>query len=216
MSCSPEEIERLERALDAVGQRGGTADGAVDPGTLWDAVEGRLPPEDLARLAERAVAEPGLRREWRMALLLSRERRIPSRTRRRNLAWILSLAAAAVVVLGLALPLVLHRSGPPGRGYRGLSGSSIERAAGDVTPMPRGDFLLRWRCGIEGARFDVVVSDAGLHVLASAAGLEEPFYRVPAEVLKGLPAGSAVLWQVRAVLPDGSSVVSPTFVEHLR
>ncbi|HHQ48933.1 MAG TPA: hypothetical protein ENK19_08645, partial [Acidobacteria bacterium] len=56
----------LERLTAALGRRPAGGDlPEADPGTVWDAVTGRLAPDEVAELARRALADPALMEEWR-------------------------------------------------------------------------------------------------------------------------------------------------------
>ncbi len=61
----------------------------------------------------------------------------------------------------------------------------------------------------------MVVSDADLEVLAQAGDLTQARFLVPADALAGLVSGAELYWQVEAVLPDGSSRTSRTFINRL-
>ena len=211
----------LERLTAALGRRPAGGDlPEADPGTVWDAVTGRLAPDEVAELARRALADPALMEEWRLALEISREAGLrgakperPSIVRRFGFRRVL-LAAAAVLALVVAAPVLHHWLAPATARYRGLPESVIERA-GTPGTLPRDGFVLRWRCTVPGSRFDIVVSDGRLHLLAEARGLTSPRYAVPSGALAKLPTGSRVLWQVWALTPDGRRLPGPTFVERL-
>jgi hypothetical protein len=49
-------------------------------------------------------------------------------------------------------------------------------------------------------------------VVAAASDIGTPEYRVPADSLSNLPAGSRLFWQVVVSMPNGERISSPTFV----
>lgn len=51
--------------------------------------------------------------------------------------------------------------------------------------------------------------------VARAERLEESEYRLPSEVVDGLPPGTELRWQVEATLPDGSRHRSKAYRVHL-
>jgi hypothetical protein len=79
-------------------------------------------------------------------------------------------------------------------------------------PLPRSQCVLRWSPGRPGSRYDVRVATEALEPVATGRGLGVAEYRVPDEALASLPGGTKLLWQVEALLPDGSRWTSPTFV----
>jgi hypothetical protein len=52
--------------------------------------------------------------------------------------------------------------------------------------------------------------------LAQARGLKAGEYLIPRAKLAPLPAEAQIVWQVEAVLPDGETIKSPTFLTTLR
>ncbi len=217
MKDRPEEIERLGRALESGAGQAGGGDEPVPPGRIWDAVEGRLAPEEVADLAERAARDPELAADWRLAVAVQRERqagtggRVTAFPRRR---WRgLVLAAAAALALVVAVPVIRQHLATREVQYRGEAGEAIRRLESAWTAD--GGMVLRWACTLPGARFDVLVSDEHLHTLAAAEALEGTSFTVPAPKLHGLAPGSQILWQVTAVTPDGRRIPSPTFIEHV-
>ncbi|MFP2912187.1 hypothetical protein ACLESD_45640, partial [Pyxidicoccus sp. 3LFB2] len=83
-------------------------------------------------------------------------------------------------------------------------------------PLPRADCVLRWSEGPEGTRWTLQLSSEDLSLVHRADSLAKSEYRVPAEVLAPLPAGTKLLWQVEARLPDGRVQRSATFVNRLQ
>jgi len=122
-----------------------------------------------------------------------------------------SLAAAAA--LAFAFWLVPQTGIEQGADAEWRAGSSRFDWSGSVgeTRLTADSTTLRWAPGPVGTRFELRVTDATLRPFARAVALELPEYSLSAESLTGLEAGSVLFWQVDAILPDGSRVVSPTF-----
>ena len=125
------------------------------------------------------------------------------------------LAIAAVVTVALGAGVVLRTWINPPVELRSTARDAIRAAIPDGAELPRGAFVLRWTPGPPGTRYTVLVTDERLTPIARAANLEPPELRVPETALAALPAGARVLWQVRAVLPDGTPVATPTFVARI-
>ncbi|MFP2933952.1 hypothetical protein ACLESO_54285, partial [Pyxidicoccus sp. 3LG] len=85
----------------------------------------------------------------------------------------------------------------------------------ESAPLPRERCILRWSGGPEGTRWSLQLSSEDLSLVHRADSLTRGEYQVPAEVLAKLPAGTKLLWQVEARLPDGQIRRSATFVNRL-
>jgi hypothetical protein len=134
-----------------------------------------------------------------------------SRSRRSaGSVWIPLAAAAVLALMFLLVPLTTDETAPEPRWRTTAPALDWSSAETRVTFTPE-TMTLRWPGGPEGARFDLRVSDANLDILDRVRGLDQPEYTLRAESLAGLEPGATVLWQVEAVLPDGSRVSSPTF-----
>lgn len=219
MTSTRDELERLAEALTS-GRSAANPAAPVSAEAIWRAMEGELPPAEVEALADRAARDPDLAVEWRLAVAAKRLRDRSASTNVREFRprswrpWMLSLAAA-IMVMAVGLPVLLHQVGPQQPRFRGLPASPIERVAPGEGAPASGHLVLQWRCSVEAARYGVVVSDASLKALARAEDLHEPRFVVPADALKDLAPGATILWRVWAVTPDGRRVASPTFIEHL-
>jgi hypothetical protein len=94
--------------------------------------------------------------------------------------------------------------------YRAQPGESITSLVPEGTVLPRARCLLRWS-GPAGARYDLLVATSDMRPLVRVPRLEASEYLVAAGALAALPAGTRLLWQVEADLPDGSRLPSRTF-----
>ena len=219
MTSARDELERLAEALTSGSCSASPAE-PVSAETIWRAMEGELPPAEVEALADRAARDPDLAAEWRLAVAAKRLRDRSASTNVREFRprlwrpWILSLAAA-IMVLAVGLPVLLHHTASRQPAFRGLPPSPIERVAPDESAVSSGHLVLQWTCSIEGARYEVEVSDSSLRPVAKATDLKEPRFQVPADALRNFAPGAMILWRVWAVTQDGRRVGSPTFIEHL-
>ena len=122
----PDELERLRRAFTTVAETRGSDDHAPDPDRIWQAVRGELTATEIEEMADQASRSAETAAAWRLAAELSRELDSNSDdsvvpiNRRRPVRWALGLAAAAVVVIGLALPLYHSFSPDPTPTFRAI------------------------------------------------------------------------------------------------
>lgn len=184
---------------------------------VFDAVEGRLPPAELAALLTRARLEPAVAEAWRLAQAIHAEvvgvKEAPVARPRQRRRWHAGLAAGA---LAAAVGLFALRPAPdpapsPIRGTRqGLE----SRLRGDL--LDRRDPTLTWEPGPEGCTYAVTVTNSELQPIARAGGLAEPRFLLATEVLAEMTEGSVLLWRVEATLPDGARLRSTTHRAVLR
>ena len=123
--------------------------------------------------------------------------------------------AAAVVVLGVVVPLLQTQPWHRSPVLRNAGSAGVESRLADNEALPRSRFLLRWSAGRDGSVYDVVVSDGDLNLLYHGHRLPEPELLVPVAALEPVADGGEVLWRVDAIDPDGSHVLSPTFVQRV-
>jgi hypothetical protein len=237
------EIARLRGALRRAGGEAPAPELCPPPETIWDAVHGALPAGPTIGVVEHTAACPSCAQEWRHAKELrdasehrSREAaaaaaappaswpalRRPSRTA--------ALAALLVLAVGAGLARLQMRARPPA--MRPGRGAEI-RSLVSGRDLPRQAFLLRWSvpagsggapapggdgapAGRQPATWDLAVVTAGGQPVVRPRGLSSPEYLVPQSSLAGLPGATELRWQVKAALPDGASLASPTFHNRLR
>ena len=218
----PDELERLRQAFTALAEAPGSDDRSHDPGRIWQAVRGDLQTSEIEELADQAGRSADTASAWRLAAELSREfdsqgdQSVVPINRRRPVRWALGLAAAAVVLIGLAFPL--YHSFSPDRTptFRAIDDFEIASELATGTALDRNAFELRWTPTGEDSLYEIVITDSGLAVLDRASFLEEPRYLVSSAVLAGLKNGEEVWWKIDATRPDGTRVSSPTFVTMVR
>ncbi|NOK11934.1 hypothetical protein [Corallococcus exercitus] len=130
-------------------------------------------------------------------------------------AWA-AMAAMLVVLVGTVVVLRQQQAGEDPNRIRGGAAEAITSLVPEATALPREQFMLRWSGVPQAVSWSVQVSSEDLKLFHRAERLASREYTVPADVLAELPAGSRILWQVEARLPDGSVQRSNTFVNRLR
>ncbi len=219
---SPEDVERLRRAFSSAAESETADDHALGTDRIWQAVRGELPPGEIEEMADQASRSPETAAAWRLAVELSRE--IDANRddvvvrigRRRFTGWALGLAAAAVIMIGVGLPMYRSIAPGPTPTLRAADRFQIASELSADEALPRDAFELQWTSAGEGALYDIVITDSNLAVVDRASFLEEPRYHVRASALTELPAGAEVWWKIDATRSDGARVSSPTFVQTLR
>jgi hypothetical protein len=76
--------------------------------------------------------------------------------------------------------------------------------------VPPAQPVLRWT-GIDGARYRVRVLTPELELLEESAESPALEHAIGAAALQRVPPGGRIVWQVEARLPEGGTVMSPTF-----
>lgn len=229
---SESELESLRSAFAAHNYETPDPDLCPEPDRLWSAVQGELLVAERLKVIEHTGVCSTCAEEWRLAKDLSDQGLLQSSAVsstvgsdtdskpeekvlsglgrfRRVVAPLAGLAAAAMLMWVVVSP---PQSDPPA--FRAGESSTIESLLPTDEPLTREDCVLRWSAE-EGAVYSVLVSDADLVVLSQEEDLTESEYRVAPERLEHLAAGTELYWQVTAVLPDGSSRASKTFVHRL-
>jgi hypothetical protein len=188
---------------------------------VWLAVTGELDAPARRAIVGRMATDPALAEAWRVALELwsaahegAAATSAPASDSRMWPVW--RIAAAAVVVLALAGTFVVLRDRATGDVVRDRPSVTIESQLAAGALLPRDDFRLRWTPALEGSRYDARVTTEDLRLITTAAELTTAELVVAPALLAGLPPGTRVLWQVDAILPDGSRISSATFVATLR
>jgi hypothetical protein len=200
----PPDVDRLRAALARLGDDEAWPE--ADSERLFSALHGDVSPEERRDIVDELIRNPRAAAAWRIARELAPEEGDRSRSAWRQWAW-LPIAATLVLLAGAAWQFAPWRAEVPV--YR----SAEPRAIAPVLPadgrLSRTDPVLRWTA-IEGARYRVRVLTSSLEPLAEAE-LDVPEYRLSLDVVRGIPPGGSILWQVDARVRGSSGVTSPTF-----
>lgn len=211
MTRNEDELARLREAFTAPVPAAWSAESCPEPGRIWEAVRGALPPDEVREIVDHVAVCASCAEDWRIAMAFEEEsraqqekvatvRRFPSGERLRP--WIAAAAAALVLTVG---GVYLNQTrGPVGTpGYRGNE-NRIQSLAGES--CPRNACVLSWST-VEGAEsYDLLVTTSDLVTVADPKGLTTTRHQIPASALAGLPAGARLHWTVTAVFPDGGRV----------
>jgi hypothetical protein len=214
------DLEALRRAFAAGPSMAPAPAECPSPATIWMAVRGELPADELRTAIDHLASCPACTEEWRLArsfgelsepAAAASEPQPPPRWQLRTLTvWLTAAGLAAALGVGGLLwraPLPALRGGPAAP-----SAPRLVAAAGE--PRPRERCVLRW-AGPEGARYDVEVRTLAGRRVSQVRGLAVGSYLVPAAHLAPLAPGTVLAWQVSATLPDGRrSVSNGTFTLH--
>jgi hypothetical protein len=203
---------RLRDALAQRSERAAPTAACPEPGVLWDLAAGALDAATARNAAAHAVICPACRE----ALCLAREagatgaageRGAAVRPRART-AWLAAVAILLVAAGTLFYVRRAERPVPPD--FRDQETVRIE-AVGPLEPVRGGaPAVLQWTA-VEGARYDLTLAREDLEVLSVVRGIASAEYTVPGDLLRRLPPGGRLLWQVEVVLADGREIRSGTF-----
>jgi hypothetical protein len=206
MSASdPPDVDGLRAALARLGEEEGWPE--ADSERLFAALHGDMRAEERREVIDELIRNPRAAAAWRLARELEPPEQTSAPSVWRQPRW-LAIAASLVLLSAAVWQFERSRVEPPV--YR----SSDPRAIAPVVPgdgrLSRAEPVLRWTA-IEGARYRVRVWTPGLEPLAESDLLESPEYRLPPDVLRRVPAGTGILWQVEARVRGSADVMSPTF-----
>ena len=202
----PEDVARLRAALESVE---GDGQEPVDAERIFDALHGRLDPEDRRAIVDELVSNPDAAEVWRLAREMDPEPSAQRSELARNWRW-LAVAAGVVLTLGIGWQLRGPARDTTEPVYRGVESRSITSALPPEATLPRARPVLRWN-GVPGARYRVRVLTSDLEVLEVSAESDVVEYRLSDETMRRIAAGSYILWQVEGRIPGDTVIVSPTF-----
>lgn len=217
MSPAEFDIEELRRALNA--EADSSEEESVNTKRVWAAAAGELSPLETGEVIDRMVASPEMMEAWRLAVAMHRQAgpaALPAPvpfhriSHARAWGWTAGLAAAAMLAIGISLPLLRDHGSVEVERYRGERTGGGESLLQANAPLSRRQFLLRWRPGPSGAVYSVVVTDEALSPIAKGDGLGDSRYLVPVTALAHVPDGAPVLWQVTVSGPEGKLALSNT------
>jgi hypothetical protein len=218
----PPDLARLRAAFaslaDQPDQRGWPP---ADAERVFTALHGDMSAEERRAVIEELVRYPDAAAVWRLARELTPEQAMakmnataaayaaPARRWNQARTW-LSIAAAALLLItlgGLWQLQSMRRTDTPA--YRSAA-SAIASRLPPGQPLSRANPVLRWT-EIADARYHVRVLTPSLDLLDEADEIREPAYRLREDVLRRIPSGGEILWQVEAIVPGRASAASPTF-----
>ncbi len=137
---------------------------------------------------------------------------VPTKSGGYAVAW--RPLATAAVLTAVVSRAVIPAPAPTWPGlvqYRsGESAPIVHLLVPDGQSLPRDRFELRWQ-GLAAARYDVRVMTTDLEEVAVGTDLGTAELLLEEDDLKCLEAGTMLLWQVDAYLPDGGRVPSVTY-----
>ncbi|HSK76336.1 MAG TPA: hypothetical protein VLQ45_07730 [Thermoanaerobaculia bacterium] len=208
---------RLREAFAGLGERAAPGPSCPDPDRLWAAATAESPVEERHEIIAHTATCASCAAAFRLARGLSEDEAgragqvVPhSRfTQSPWLRWAAPLAAvAAALILAVLVPGMWRSEPSP---YRGGETREILSETPETAVLPREQADLRWSAGPPGSRYEVRVLTPEGREIAVESDLTTPQYRIPPSALQGVEAGSVLYWQVKALPPDGASVVSKTF-----
>lgn len=208
MSASePNDVARLREALASLTGKGS---GSVDAERVFDALHGNLSAEERRAVVDELVLDPDAAETWRLARELAPDPAVVAASTGREAWRWLSIAAAAVLAVGLAWQFFGPRGSLKEPAYRSVEQRTITSLLPQGAVLSRTQPVLRWTA-VEGARYRVRVLTPDLEVLQETGELTAPEYTLSADVLRRIPSGGQILWQVEGRVPGSGVVASPTF-----
>lgn len=206
-----DENARLREAFAGLGETAAPRPDCPEPDRLWAVATGEAPVEERHEIVAHMTTCASCASAFRLARGMSEEKKEASVVRGPWARWTPILGAiAAVMVLAVLIPS-LRKPAP----YRGGQDQEIRSLVENET-LSRDRADLRWTPGRPGSRYEVRVLTAEGAEIAVESDLEAPSYRIPSSALAGVPAGTVLYWQVKALHPDGKSSASRTFEVRLR
>jgi hypothetical protein len=191
----------------------------------WAAAAGELPFERVRALVDHGATCARCAEAWRIladvrrdaaeagavtndapavqSLVARAAARTPLRTR-----TLLPLALSAMAAVGLWVVLRPPPVRPPPVERGTGMGATVRAESPEVQPAR--DAVLRWSEVPGASSYNVTVLTPDLVVVHQAVGVSGREFRLP-EAVRQRAAGTGLLWNVDAVMPDGRTVASPTF-----
>lgn len=223
MNEGNQELDWLRAAFTAPGQ--GSMEPHPEPDTIWAAVRGELPPQQMREVVEHTAMCSACAEDWRLAADLSKESAVEAAKPAANVVYgrfrqwrpfaaVAAMAAGILIVIGIRTDDRIKPGQEPG--YRNEQRAEVRSLLPEGQALPRQAATLRWSPVPGAASYNVQVTTEDLRAVASQESLTGTQFRLPERALSGLPAGSPILWQVEAVFPDGTRQPSETFFTTLQ
>ncbi len=194
---------------EALASLAGTADAPVDAKRIFDALHGDLGVEERRAVVDELVLNANAAEAWRLACELAPPPAAAISRKPGAWRW-LSIAAAVLLAASLGWQFVKPFSVSNEPPYRGVAERAIASSLPLDAVLPRAQPVLRWS-PVEGARYRVRVLTPDLEVLEEIDGLRSAEHSVGPDVLRQLPPGGRILWQVQARVPGDAVIESATF-----
>jgi len=211
---------RLREAFAGLSERAVPGPACPEPDRLWAAATAEAPAEERREIVAHTATCASCAAAFRLALGLSQEERgqasgkedaapllAPSRPWFQRSAPLAALAASLLIAV---LVPVWWRSQPTPQ-YRDVETLEIRSRLAEGAAVPRNQAVLSWSAGPSGSLYEVRVLTREAREIAVEAELEVPRYQIPPSALVGIPPDTILYWQVKALRPDGTNVVSKTF-----
>lgn len=225
MNQDDPQLARL-RAAFAAPDAAPAPESCPSPETIWSAVLGELPPQQLREVLDHVASCAACAEDWRLAADLNRQQAaetatVPGKVIQGRFGW-RSLYTAAAVAAALLIGVSVYRANEVAPGQAPAYREAEAPNAGIRSLLPSGEALprqgavLRWSPLPGAVSYDVEVSTEDLQPVAAAKGQTTAEYRLPESALAALPPGTRLLWRVDAVHADGSRESSQTFTTPLR
>jgi len=213
------------RAAFAAADDAPAPESCPSPETIWSAVRGELPSQQLRAALDHVAACAACAEDWRLAAELNRQQAaetatVPGKVIQGRFGW-RSLSTAAAIAAALLIGVTVYRgteSGPQTPTYREAEAphAGIRSLLPPGEALPRQGAVLRWSPLKDAVSYDIEVSTEDLQPVFAAKGQTAYELRLPDSALAGLPPGAKLLWRVDAVHADGSRESSQTFNTPLR
>jgi hypothetical protein len=221
MNRAPRSPQDLQAAFASLSESAVGGPDCPSPEAIWEAVTGAGSPAHASAVVEHTSRCFACAETWRLAREFG-GRAIPEpgsagstpASRTAGLRTWTALAAAVVTLVGGFGVMMLRRGAPP-IVMRAGEEVAIASLVPESAPLPREACVLKWSAPAGGARYTVRVGTEDLSPVALAVNLDRTEYKVEAKDLEKVPPGSAIVWRVEAVLPDGRRIASPGFRNRL-
>jgi len=185
------------------------------PEKIWSAVCSELSTDEFDEVVDHTATCPVCSLAWQMAEKGVVETGVPrvDRSRQPWRAWY-GLAAAAVLVAAAALVIQFREpdlapvTATPE--YRAPVEEAVLSNLEDGAVLERDDCTLSWT-GPDEATYNILIATEDFQVLHREYGWTARSFIIPSQALQDTPSGGVIVWQVEAVLPDGTRKPSRTF-----
>lgn len=212
--------EELKDAFAALSEGAVPRDDCPPPERLWDTLQGELSDDERRDVVDHLASCPTCAEAWRLARELVPDASQPLARRGYTRFWqhpvLAAAAAGGLLLVGIGIYRASISGSEPEPGFRTGAQDEIRSLLPEAEPLSRDNCVLRWTSGPDGTRYDLQVTTEDLKTVITARSLEAPEFRIPEENLMDVEAGGKLLWQVRAILPDGERLDSRTFVSVLQ